>query len=1229
MRAAPHVARAVVAIFTTALLVIGLTPSAQAAEPRIWNATVLLGSGGAPAAPGEVLVEVMPSGTTIPTASAVTGDAGRVTMTLEPNVAYSVRYTYSGSALFDPRPQGAGIYQADQILAVPRLTTISGTVYLGSAARTAGAGDVRVTVSDGGSPDAPMLTAADGTYSVRVSEFRSVGLAFSYVGDESWSDKRLQQISVQQSPVTGTDVSLDSGSIVGGTVRTSAGAPLGGAKVTLDSSAALADGTWPEYTATTSADGTYRFAEIAPTSYELTFEANGHVSTRWPGYWQSSQALDLTQPHRYTDKDVTLVRPSSISGHIDFDPNQRSWDDLYSAELQTRNPLTGTWSSYAIDTDVSDNYAFTQLVPSEYRVRGIYRGVYGVASELSPTIVVTEGSAQTWNSPRLRTGAGLGSGTLVKGSGPEIYLVDGPHDLVPIATFDSAVDLGVSTSFRTVPDSTLASYDKESSPLSNAVKCPTGSYLASGGSLHYAPEHLLPNIRWTELDEGACSRLTISSAPFGGYLAGKGAVWRVSEWAVKHAVLGGPVPAAMAVNSWFLDQMQTGAPRVIGLVKFADQPAVYLSGGYESLIRIPSFENVADLGLSTSFVTRPATERAGYEIEEAPLGNAVRWDQTVHIGSGGTLRPIAARLAESLPVTVVPDTIWAAMPKLSTRISAALLLKSPSDPMVYNVFGGTKEPVSSWDEAVRLSSPEPVTVLTVRSTFLDQLPTVAERLTPGTLVKTATDARVFLVDGDNGLVRIPSFAAVAALGLPTNYRIVSSAAVAARAIASEPLGALILCGGWRYLASDGLARGVAEATVAGLAITQLAPATCSAVRFGGALGEGVVVKASDDSRIWVLTDGSLRPVTSMSSFTNLQAWYGGLRIVDRAFLSSVPVRAAIFAPKTLVKAADGPDVYLVDGRARLIRIASFDFARDIGTSTMFETTPRTALAGYTIASDVASNVATCSEGGLNFIGGGAMQPVVSSVVAGLPTMSLDAETCRGVWYHDPRTTPMFVKSYSGPAVYMIADGAKRPVERFETVVEVSNPHPASVWTVNDEFLSSLRTGSTVHPTGSLVKAIGDPRVSIVDGPDNLVPIKSFGAVAEFGLSTSYREVPASALASYLVNPAPLDVIVDCEYGTRIGSTGRAWATPSLSVTGLPTTKVSRFLCDRMPMSAEALTDPALIKSASSPVIYALDHGVKRAVTSMAALAGIGDGRQIWVTLRPSFVESIPTGTPIS
>jgi hypothetical protein len=1227
---APHVMRAVLAILAAMLFATGSITPAQAAEPRIWNATVLLGSGGSPAGPGEVLVEVMPSGTTVPTDSALSGEGGRVTFTLEPDVPYSVRYTYSGTGLFDTRTQGGGIWQENQILAVPRMTTINGRVFLGSSARAAGAGEVRVDVSPPGDMlVAQRVTAADGTYSVRVPEFQAFFVTFTYLGDEPWADGRLsQQVQVRQAPVMGMDVTLNSGSVVEGRVSSSSGAGLGGVTVRLSSTTPVEDGSWPAYTATTDASGAYRFATIVPTTYALKFESSGYATASWPGYWKASQALDLTQSHLHSGMDIALLRSGGISGRINIDPNYRSLDDVLSAELQTRNPETGQWSSYAVETDWKNEYSYTNLVPAEYRIRGTYRGLYGLASELSPIIVVQEGVASTWNSPPLQPGTGLMSGTLVKGSGPDIYLVDGPHDLVRIATFDSVVDLGIPTAYQTVSDSALEPYNKEGSALSNAVRCDGGLYLASGGQLHYASEHFLPNVPRTDLGPSLCARLKISGTQFNGYLSGKGTAWRVTQWAVKHAVTGGPLPTAFPVNGWFLDQMQTGAPRVIGLLKFADEPTIYLSGGYEGLIRIPSFESVSDLGLSTSYITRPGGERGEYDIAEHQLGNAVRWDQTVHVGSGGALWPISGRLADSLPVTVVPDTIWAAMPKRSTPISTALLLKSSSDPMVYNVFGGTKEPISSMSEAAQVSAPDPVTILTVRSTFLDRLPTVAERLTPGTLVKTATDSRVFLVDGDGGLVRIPSFESVAALGLSTSFRIVSDAAVLARTIASDPLRALVDCGGQRYLASDGAARPIATATVTGLGATALTPVTCSALRVGDALRDGVVVKAPDDHRIWVLTAGVLRPVTTMSSFASLQSWYGPLRLVDRSFLAEIPSRAAIFAPKTLVKPADGPDVYLVDGQARLIRIPTFDLALDLGASTAFETVARADLSGYTVTPGTATNVATCRGGAVYFIGGGGLQLVQPSLVDGFTVTQFADETCRDLPLHSPRTTPIFVKSRGGAMVSLLSEGAKRAVERMETVVEVSSPHPAAIWTVNDAFLASVASGPPVYPTGSLVKAVGDYRIHVVDGPDSVVPLASFESAAAFGLSTSYRDIPAAALGNYAIGAVALDVIVECDYRIRIGSGGLGWDTPPPSVVGLPVAKLSRFLCDRMPMAGEALTNPPFLKAASGPTIYALDHGVKRPVSSMAALNAIGGGRVLWVTLRGSFVDSIPTGAPM-
>ena len=321
-------------------------------------------------------------------------------------------------------------------------------------------------------------------------------------------------------------------------------------------------------------------------------------------------------------------------------------------------------------------------------------------------------------------------GTLVKGSAPEVFLVDGTHTLVPIATFDVARDVGIPTTFQTVADSILEPFDIAQFPLSNKIRCHESVYLASGGRLHPAYEAQLPNVRSTELAVSTCYKLTISTVPFNSFLSGKGMTWLVTQLATKRAILGSPLPASFPVNSWFLDQIYTGAPRVVGLVKFSDQPAVYLANGYERLIRIPSFESVSDLGMPTGFVTRPGTERAEYAIDDGVLGNSVRCGSTVYVGSGGALWPITDRLAEGLPVTEVLGSVCARMPQRSASISTALLMKSPTTSMVYNVFAGTKEPVTSMEEATRLSSPEPVNFLTVRGSYLDLLPTVAERLTP-------------------------------------------------------------------------------------------------------------------------------------------------------------------------------------------------------------------------------------------------------------------------------------------------------------------------------------------------------------------------------------------------------------------------------------------------------------------------------------------------------------------
>jgi hypothetical protein len=373
----------------------------------------------------------------------------------------------------------------------------------------------------------------------------------------------------------------------------------------------------------------------------------------------------------------------------------------------------------------------------------------------------------------------------------------------------------------------------------------------------------------------------------------------------------------------------------------------------------------------------------------------------------------------------------------------------------------------------------------------------------------------------------------------------------------------------------------------------------------------------------------------MTSFRGLEGWYGALRTVEAGFVAVAPKAAAVFPPKSLVKATDGPEVYVVDGLSRLIRIPSFDLALDLGAgpygspgSLVFESVARADLSGYSIASSTLTNVAAC-QGGTYFVADGGLHRVMPSLVDEFPVTQLSDLTCRDAGT-TPRSTALFVKSRSAANVFMMSDGEKRPVERWETVGEVSAPYPAAAWAVNDAFLASLAQGAVVYPTATLVKAAGNPRVSVVDGPDRIVPLTAFESAAAFGIPTGVREVAPSALDGYTVSDVAFDHLVWCGDRPWIGSGGKRWQVPEQSVAGLTATPLTGLLCGRLAEGFGGLTWPPLVKSSTSSTIYALEAGTKRPVTSYSALVALVDSQPIvWATVREAFLATIPTGQPIS
>jgi hypothetical protein len=226
------------------------------------------------------------------------------------------------------------------------------------------------------------------------------------------------------------------------------------------------------------------------------------------------------------------------------------------------------------------------------------------------------------------------------------------------------------------------------------------------------------------------------------------------------------------------------------------------------------------------------------------------------------------------------------------------------------------------------------------------------------------------------------------------------------------------------------------------------------------------------------------------------------------------------------------------------------------------------------------------------------------------------------------TDPVFVKSPASPTVYALTGGLKSPIGLWASVVRLAGANPIVITTVNAAYLATVPLGPDVVETGGLVKSASSPTLYMVDGSGGLIPLASFQSVTDLGLPTAYATVSAATISGLTIAPAPLGSLVSCGGEKWIAGQGKLWKTTTASTGSLTVQTLPASLCAVIPKSATDLSTPSLVKSTASPTIYALDNGVKRAVGSWATVLTITGGTGTYVATNPTFIASIPTGTPI-
>jgi hypothetical protein len=345
----------------------------------------------------------------------------------------------------------------------------------------------------------------------------------------------------------------------------------------------------------------------------------------------------------------------------------------------------------------------------------------------------------------------------------------------------------------------------------------------------------------------------------------------VESWSSLLALAGGRAPylatmSAAAAGRWAVGRTLV-APGTLMRASGAEQ--VFLVDGLDRRIPVASTDVARDVGAAAQVRTVTMGVVAGYAAAPVGLTAAVRCGGATFLGSTAGLVRIASGDGGGLPVTALQDRTCDALPRSGGSVAGAVLVKSPSAGDVYVLQGGKARPLPDWRTAVAVAGTGQPTISVVREGTLASIPRGSQVLPVGALVKSATDAGVYLVDGTQRLVWVSDLAVTDELGL-RGISTVGQGSISSLPRVMTPLGRLVSCGSVTYVGASGRLIPVAPSAGHGLAVTGLSSATCDALPLSsGPALPMVLVKSPSSSSVQALQAGQRRPVTSWDALVRL------------------------------------------------------------------------------------------------------------------------------------------------------------------------------------------------------------------------------------------------------------------------------------------------------------------------------------------------------------------------
>lgn len=228
-----------------------------------------------------------------------------------------------------------------------------------------------------------------------------------------------------------------------------------------------------------------------------------------------------------------------------------------------------------------------------------------------------------------------------------------------------------------------------------------------------------------------------------------------------------------------------------------------------------------------------------------------------------------------------PDALLETYP-VQGKIAVGSLLKAPPAPEVYLVTDSNIRHLTSWGALLSVVPGGAISITNVSSSMVSQFATGEPVVTVGSLVRTRDNPNIYLIDGIDTRIHVPSFALTSAAGFK-GWSYVKNSALAGYATSDDTLSYFYRCDGTLYVAASGALHSVPssyESLYPGDGALELSPLTCSVASKGSAASRFV---RTSNGKIYLISDGSLHHVETWSTWLDIHGSEGWTSIDQGLF----------------------------------------------------------------------------------------------------------------------------------------------------------------------------------------------------------------------------------------------------------------------------------------------------------------------------------------------------------